>query len=123
MRKRTMLVYGIALVVSLAAIGSGLLFVRSVRAECRDILERTKRDLRAKKAAGQLPPEMKNIDIDNLRLEEFGMQVTPSFQFRLEAKMWLEEFDFVWIPFVVLTCFGLAALVNWLWWAPAGGSP
>lgn len=92
MKKRTMILYGIALLVSLLTIGAGVQLIRSVRST-RDALR------------------------------DFGMQVTPGVQFRLDAAMWLNEFDFVWIPFVIVTCFGLAALVNWLLRAQPGGTP
>jgi hypothetical protein len=93
MKMRTMILYGIALLVSLLTIGAGLQLVQSVRPT-----------------------------LDAMRKGNFAMQVTPGMQLRIDAAMWLEEFDFVWIPFIILTCFGLAALLNWLLRTPTGGT-
>jgi hypothetical protein len=114
MHIRTTVLYGIALFVACAIVGGGVWFVRDVQAEIKANAEQVKQKLKAQKEAGQLPPEWKDVDLDNLGSDDFQMQVSQGFMIRWDMMMWLKDFGLMMIPFVVAFCLGIATLVDWL---------
>src|SRR5262245_21305749 len=115
MRKQATILYGIAFVISCATVAAGALNVRSTRAKVKSLIEQSRQSMKVRAEAGQWPSEMKNSDIDNMRDEEFGMQVPSDLHIRMDISGLLEEFDFIWVPLVFLICFGIAAAIDW-WW-------
>jgi hypothetical protein len=107
-----MLRYGIALAIAALLIVAGVVFVRMTYAELNDKFEQQRQRSKEQKAAGTLPESMKDVDLDALRFDHFGMTVTRGFQRRLDIAGWLAEFWFLFAPLTILVSVGMAYVLG-----------
>jgi hypothetical protein len=102
--------FGIAFVAASIIIAMGAFFAWANR----DIVERTIRQgLKTQQQQGKLPPELQNADIDRIDLDdlEIDVELTPGILFRHDMAVFFSEVWYIWVPVVLLLCFGTAALV------------
>jgi hypothetical protein len=78
-------------------------------------LDKVKDGLKAKRAAGELPPELQGVDLDNLQLSQLGIRLTPSEMTSVEVADFLVVYCYLLIALVLAACWGMTALVNY-WW-------
>ena len=102
--------YVIALAAAALIIFAGALFVRQTD---RSLKQFVRQSLKQQEAAGTLPPEFQDIDIDAAdRLPDMQMSLPHSWELRRKTAMWLEDFWYLLAPLTVILCLGVAALVG-----------
>jgi hypothetical protein len=104
--------YVVASVVASLIILAGALFIRHTQ---RSIEQQIRQTLRDSKERGELPPELQGVDLDTVPLSDFGFPLSRRDQATVAIAGLLSEYWYVWVPLIVVLCFGVAAL--------AGGRP
>jgi hypothetical protein len=99
--------YLIAVIVAALIIGGAFAFASHTR---RSFVESLRQDLRDAKAAGTLPPEMQDVDIETLDLADLGVEVTPGQMRQLQIADFIDHIWELWAPMTVLVCLGIAAV-------------
>lgn len=99
--------YVFALVVSILVIACGFLFAARARSA---LFERVRQQFREAQAAGTLPPELKDVDVETLEFSDLGVELSEDDLRRLSAADFLTRMWFVWVPTVLVVCFGIAAM-------------
>jgi hypothetical protein len=112
MTRRVSVPYVLASVVALLIIGAGALFIRHTQ---RSVEQQFRQALRHMKEKGELPPELQGVDLDTVPPSHFGIPLSRRDQATVAIAGLLFEYWYVWIPLIVVLCFGVAAL--------AGGRP
>ena len=101
--------YLIAVLVAGALIGVGFWFVKSTR---REVEESLRCDLHAMKAAGTLPPEWQNVDLDTIPIADMNLQVSPELVRKIRIADLLQALWWIWIPAIVGISLLVAAVVG-----------
>jgi hypothetical protein len=115
MKIRDVVIYALALLVAALIIGLGVWFTYETRSAMTAKFLAYKADLRAKKAAGQLSPELRGVDIDRLEQSQVGMQLDSATAMRVDIADFLAEYSFVAGAVVVAVCLVVGIAVNWFW--------
>lgn len=97
----------IALLIAVAAMTGGFVFVASTRRAVDDSIRGT---LRAMKAAGALSPEMQNADLETIPLDNMNLTIPSKFHWRIVVSDILQSFWWIWMTLVLVTCLLIAAL-------------
>jgi hypothetical protein len=90
-------------------IAGGTIFCASVR---QSFIEDFREDLRKEKAAGKLPPELKDVDIETITPDGFDLEVSEEQMFKLNLADFFTEFWFIWVFVVFGACYGIAYLLG-----------
>lgn len=101
--------YVVALAVAGVLIAALLVYARSTVAA---VESRVRDQLREQLAAGDAPPELREIDPATADIREFGVQLPPSEMSRLQFARWLLDFWLVWATAVVVLCVMVALLTR-----------
>jgi hypothetical protein len=104
--------YIVAAVVACLLIGAGIAFVRQTNARFQGGFEEFRKDLVAKREAGQLPPEWQGVDLDDLRVDQIKMPVPYDDLIRLDISRFLTKYSYFLAVLVFAVCLGVAALVG-----------
>ncbi len=107
--------YVVASLIACLIVSAGTLFVWQTRSRLQGRFEEFKNDLKAKKEAGQLPPEWQGVDLDQLELSQVGITLPHSEQTRLGIANLLSTFWYLLVPLAFIVCLGVAALLGKLW--------
>jgi hypothetical protein len=99
--------YVVAALAAAAIIAAAFAYASHTRSA---FVESLRQDLRDAKAAGTLPAEMQDVDIEKLDLADMGIEVTPGQMRRLSIADFIDEIWYLWAPMVLLVCFGIAAV-------------
>jgi hypothetical protein len=99
--------YLIAVIAAALMVAGAFAFASLTRSE---FIESLRQDLRDAKAAGTLPAEMQNIDIETLDPADMGVEVSPGQMRRLWLADVIENIWYLWAPMTVLVCLGIAAV-------------
>jgi hypothetical protein len=98
--------YVIASVVACVIILARALCIRHTQ---RSIEQRFRQTLRDMKERGELPPELQAVDPDTIEPTNVGIRVPARDVAKLAIAGFLFEYWYVWIPLIVVRCFGVAA--------------
>src|SRR5437879_3407392 len=99
--------YIIALIIAALIIVAAALFAwRSFR----EIDQFVRDGLRKQQQPGQLPPELQNVDVDSVDLNNFKIRLPYALIVRLELARWISRVWYIWAPVLIAVCLGLAAL-------------
>ena len=91
-------------------IAGGTAFCAYVR---QSFIEDFREELRKEKAAGTLPPELENVDIETISpFDGFDLEVSEQQIFKLDLAILLSEFWFIWVFVTFGACFGVAYLLG-----------
>lgn len=95
-----------ALVISVGAVFVWLTF-RSTENKIRD-------SFRQQKAAGTLPPDFQDVDIETIDISKVGfqMKLPRAYELRLQIAMWIVDLWYLWSALTVGICLGVAALAR-----------
>ena len=115
MKRQRVVSYMVAVLIAAPIVGVAFAFVQQTRSNMQARAEKMKDDLKAKREAGQLPPEWQGVDLDNLQLNQLGMRLTPSEMTSLEIADFLATYSYLLIALVLAACWGITALVS-RWW-------
>ena len=78
----------------------------------RSFVEELRQSLREAAKAGNLPKELKGVDLDTVTPAGLSIRVTAAQETRLLVADLLSNLWFVWIPLVLAGCFGIAYFVG-----------
>lgn len=90
-------------------IGGGFMFC--TLAEKR-LINEARQALRQAKAAGTLPPELQNVDLETMPLEDVGIPVGKSTMRMVTVADRLSQFAVFLVPLVIIACVGAAWLLG-----------
>ncbi|MCH7989442.1 MAG: hypothetical protein IID46_09900 [Planctomycetes bacterium] len=90
-------------------LAGGVAFCASVR---QSFIEDFREDLRKEKAAGTLPPELEDVDIETITPDGFDLEVSEGQIFKLSLADFITEFWFIWVFVIFGACFGIAYLLG-----------
>src|SRR5262245_43543175 len=107
-----MIRYPIAIVVAILLVVAGWWFVRYTHSGAQARLEHYKKELKAKKEAGELPPEFRGVDIDNLQPSQIGMRVTSGEQTRITIANALSEHAYIMMALDLAICLAVVVVVD-----------
>lgn len=101
--------YGLAVAIALLILSAGAAFSWHTRSS---FTRQFREEFRRAKAAGELPPEMQQLDPETVNPAGlgFGMQVSAGQVQRIALADLFSNFWFVWVPLVTGACVGVAAL-------------
>ena len=97
--------YAIAALVPILILASGTGWYRYLRESIKDDM---RADFQRAKDAGDLPPEMRNLDFETVWQGGFGGEVSASTMRKLDISSLLRGFWYVWVIFVCGIAFGIA---------------
>ena len=97
--------YVVAAIVSILILASGAGWYRQLRESIKDDF---RADFQRAKDAGDLPPEMRNLDFETVWQGGFGGEVSASTMRKLDISSLLRGFWYVWVIFVCGIAFGIA---------------
>src|SRR5438552_11129655 len=109
--KSLSLPYVIATIVDLVLLGAGAVFVWYAHHRIDQRVENLKETLKAQKAAGQLPAQWQNVDLDHLEKSQLDMRVSEREMLMLDIADFLVGNWIILAPGVLLIGFGIA-----FWW-------
>ena len=101
--------YAIAFAVAGALIGCGFAIGIYLR---HGVLAEIRQTFREQEAAGTLPAELRNVDIDSVDFTDFGLEVSEGTMFKAAIAEWLLVGWMIWVPVVVVACLGIAAILS-----------
>ncbi|SFJ11135.1 hypothetical protein [Planctomicrobium piriforme] len=76
------------------------------------VLQEIRNSLREAKAAGTLPPEMQDLDLDNFMRMDIGIELSSQAMTRATIVDALRGLWYIWVPIVFAVCLGIAALLG-----------
>jgi hypothetical protein len=97
--------YGIALLVAAFIIGAVWFFIWQTR---RELVA----GIRQQQAAGNVPPEMANVDPETVDSGQFNLRVPASLQVRLDLARLLRVYWFLGALVLLALCLGTAAIIG-----------
>lgn len=112
MTGRASLPYLIAGTVACVIVAGGIVFVRHSRGLLQARLEAARRQLGVEEEQGRLPPEWQGGDLENLHSGDVGLKVPDGDMTRIAVAELLATFWYVFVPMVLATCLGTAALCS-----------
>lgn len=101
--------FTIAIIVAGAIIAGAFAFSSAVR---RELKREVRRMLRNARDAGQLPPDFDDEAIERGELSDIGVVMSSSNMRKLSLAEFVERMWFVWVPIVLVTCLGVAAILS-----------
>lgn len=72
------------------------------------LLDQFHQSLHKAAAAGELPNELRGMDLDNVPLEGFEIKVGSGVLFRRELSTAINRLWYLWIPVIFVICIGTA---------------
>lgn len=97
--------YFVASLVALLIIAAALFYAGRVQ---RRFVEKLRQSMRDAKAAGTLPDELKDVDLETITPRGFALEVSREELTRITISDMLRHLWYVWIPIVIGICFGIA---------------
>jgi hypothetical protein len=106
--------YLIAIITACLLIAGGWFFVGQTNRHMAERFEVYKADLKARKQAGQLPPELRDLDIDRLEMSQVSLRLNQQEQVCRNIALVLDEYAYLLMALSVAVCFAVAVAVGWL---------
>ena len=100
--------YRIALVCAAIIIISGLLYSWITK---RQVESQIRGSLRQLKESGELPPELRDVNIETADIRSFSVKLLANQVAMLSFAQLISNYWFVWIPAIIVLCLGMAALI------------
>lgn len=100
--------YAIAAIFSLLILAGGAGWCRHTRQSLEDALRAS---FEQAKAAGDLPPEMQDLDFESVSKEGFGTELPGSMVMKLSIA---DLFRIYWYVFVILVCGVSIGVAHWM---------
>ena len=97
--------YAVAALVSILILAGGVGWYRQLRESIKDEF---RADFQRAKDAGELPPEMQNLDFETVWQRGFGGEVSSNTMAKLQLTSLLRGLWYVWVILVCGVSFGVA---------------
>ncbi len=104
--------YLLAALAAVLVVAAGWWFVHSTRAGMQVRFEQYKKELKAKRDAGQLPAAFRDVEIDRLQPSQVAFPVPPNEQTRLNIADMLSEYAYILMAVVLAICLAVVVVID-----------